>query len=322
MGKVLYVPNSFGVLKTDNSKLFNNVNEALHFYISSFYKESSKKSFTKELDKYFDKELSSLSNKLNKLNNRIENGSKESQYYNYGNILLSNIYKIKKGMTSIIVEDYTSGEELNIKLNQKYSGKENIDRYFEKAKDEKVNFSKSLELLNFTKEKYNRLKCYYDQYTSTSSKDEIEEIYNELIPKKNNIIKMDSGLKFKYWHYLIDDKYHVYIGRDSKSNDYLSIKFAKQNDYWFHARGLPGSHVVIRVDNVKEGIPKDIIKKGASLAAYYSKAKTAGTAPVSYTFAKFVHKKKGMAPGKVILTKEKSILVKPLIPKNCELISE
>ncbi|MCB9205734.1 MAG: DUF814 domain-containing protein [Ignavibacteriales bacterium] len=108
----------------------------------------------------------------------------------------------------------------------------------------------------------------------------------------------------------------------AKSNDYSFVKFAKQNDYWFHARGLPGSHVVIRVDNVKEGIPKDIIKKGASLAAYYSKAKTAGTAPVSYTLAKFVYKKKGMEPGKVFLTKESTLLVKPEIPKNCILIDE
>ena len=133
---------------------------------------------------------------------------------------------------------------------------------------------------------------------------------------------METGLKFKYWHYLIEDIYNVYVGRDSKSNDYLSVKFAKQNDYWFHARGLPGSHVVLRVDNVKQGIPKPIIKKAASLAAIHSKAKTTGTASVSYTFAKFVYKKKGMAPGKVILTKENTLLVKPEIPKNCELVSE
>ena len=107
-----------------------------------------------------------------------------------------------------------------------------------------------------------------------------------------------------------------------QSNDYLSIKFANQNDYWFHARGLPGSHVVLRVENTKEGIPKDIIKKAASLAAFYSKAKTASAAPVSYTFAKFVHKKKGMETGKVLLQKENTLLVKPGIPKNCVLVNE
>ncbi|MCB0730553.1 MAG: DUF814 domain-containing protein, partial [Ignavibacteriae bacterium] len=203
-----------------------------------------------------------------------------------------------------------------------FGPKENIDKYFEKAKDEKVNYKKSVELYNFTKEKYDSLREDYDIYKKTNSEVDVERLHKKLIFKKDNIIKMDSGLKFKFWHYIIDDTYHVFVGRDSKSNDYLSVKFAKQNDYWFHARGLPGSHVVIRVDNVKEGIPKDIIKKGASLAAYYSKAKTAGTAPVSYTLAKFVYKKKGMEPGKVFLTKESTLLVKPEIPKNCILIDE
>ena len=123
-------------------------------------------------------------------------------------------------------------------------------------------------------------------------------------------------INIKYYHYVIEDKYHVYVGRDSKNNDLLTLKFAKQNDLWFHARGLPGSHVVLRIENSKEVIPKNIIKATASIAAYYSKAKTAGTVPVSYTFKKFVIKKKGMEPGKVLLLKESSILVKPEIPSN------
>ena len=190
------------------------------------------------------------------------------------------------------------------------------------AKDEKINYKKSLELFNFTKEKYENLQKEFVNFYNAKTADEVTEIYKKIIPKKENIIKVDETQKFKYWQYKIDEKYDVFIGRDSKSNDYLSIKFANQNDYWFHARGLPGSHVVLRVENTKEGIPKDIIKKAASLAAFYSKAKTASAAPVSYTFSKFVHKKKGMEPGKVLLQKENTLLVKPEIPKNCVLVNE
>jgi predicted ribosome quality control (RQC) complex YloA/Tae2 family protein len=321
--KVVFVPDAFLSLATDeHSKLFTDINSALNYYIGSFYRETAKKDISKELDKYFDKELSSLANKLNKLSARVEAGSKDNLYYRQGNALLTNIYRLKKGMKEIIINDNASEEKLVIILDPKLKPKDNIDKYFEKAKDEKVNFKKSTELFNFTKKKYDSLKSDYELYHKFETTDEIKDLFNELIPKKENIIKMDSGLKFKYWHYLIEEKYHIFVGRDSKSNDYLSIKFAKQNDYWFHARGLPGSHVVLRVDNIKEGVPKDIIKKVASLAAFYSKAKTAGTVPVSYTFAKFVHKKKGMAPGKVLLTKEHSLLVKPQLPKSCILINE
>ncbi|MBK8946532.1 MAG: DUF814 domain-containing protein [Ignavibacteriae bacterium] len=321
--KIIFYPNAFKTLEVVNDfKDFDNFNEALQFYFSSFYKLTSKTNISNELEKYFDNELSTLSSKLNKLKNRIESGSNEQLYYSYGNLLLSNINLLKKGLSEITLKFPEDENICKIKLDPKLNSKENIDRYFEKAKDEKVNYKKSVELYNLSLEKFDKIKNENEKFKSAKTINEIEEIYNRVIPKKEKLVKMDSGEKFKYWLYIIDEKYKVYIGRDSKSNDYLSIKFANQNDYWFHARGLPGSHVVLRIDNSKEVVPKEIIKKAASLAAFYSKAKTAGSAPVSFTFAKFVHKKKGMEPGKVLLQKENSILVKPEIPKNCELINE
>jgi predicted ribosome quality control (RQC) complex YloA/Tae2 family protein len=97
----------------------------------------------------------------------------------------------------------------------------------------------------------------------------------------------------------------------------LTTKFAKQNDYWFHARSVSGSHAVLRVENYKEGIPKPILKKAASIAAYHSKAKTSKLTPVSYTLKKYVVKRKGMEPGKVNLLKEEVLLVTPEIPGGC-----
>jgi predicted ribosome quality control (RQC) complex YloA/Tae2 family protein len=319
--KFVFIPESFtSTSLNENFKLFSIYNDALQFYLSAFYSQEKNRDVKKELEKYFDKELAALANKLNKLHSRVESGSNEQKYYDQANLLLTNIYKMKKGMSEIIITN--NDIDTILKLDPKLSPNENIKKYFEKAKGEKLNYNKSVELFNFTKHKYDSLNNDYKIFRDSKNLDELETLHNKLIVKKEKLIKMDSGLKFKYWHYLIDDKYHVYIGRDSKSNDYLSLKFAKQNDYWFHARGLPGSHVVLRVDNVKEGVPKDIIKKAASLAGYHSKAKTAGSSPISYTFAKFVHKKKGMEPGKVLLQKEQTLLVKPEIPKNCVLVDE
>jgi predicted ribosome quality control (RQC) complex YloA/Tae2 family protein len=142
----------------------------------------------------------------------------------------------------------------------------------------------------------------------------------KLKPEENNTINDDIKNKFK--RYLIDGKYQVYVGRDSQNNDLLTLKFAKQNDYWFHARSVSGSHVVLKNDNTKDNMPKNVLKKAASLAAYHSKAKTAGISPVSYTLKKYVVKKKGMEPGKVALLKEDVLLVRPEIPEGCEYITE
>ena len=171
-------------------------------------------------------------------------------------------------------------------------------------------------------QKFDKLKGIETEFINASSVDDYIEIKAKLkiSDKKNEKKKVTDGAKLR--ELLIDGKYKVLVGRDSKSNDMLSIKIANQNDYWFHARGLPGSHVVLRVDDVKVGVPKNIIKNAAQIAAFYSKAKTAGTAPVSYTLAKFVRKKKGMEPGKVLIEKEKVLLVRPEIPANTEMVSE
>jgi predicted ribosome quality control (RQC) complex YloA/Tae2 family protein len=321
--KTKFFPLTFNIYKTLNcEKSFENFNKAFSEYIRTFYKNKKKDTLSNELKKYFGTNLNKLSNKLNNLKARVEKGSRENEYRHFANLLQANRYHIQKGLNEIELQDYENNEKIKIKLDPKLSVNQNIDRYFEKSRDEKINYNKSKDLFNFTKQKYEELTIIKKQFESATNIADIEEIHKKILGKKNKNIQMETGHKFKYWHYLIDDKYNVFVGRDSKSNDYLSLKFSKQNDYWFHARGLPGSHVILRVENKKEGIPKDVIKKAASIAAFYSKAKTAGTAPVSYTFAKFVHKKKGMLPGKVLLSKENTLLVKPGIPKNCILVEE
>lgn len=320
--KTVFYPSSFKSIKIENEEIFNDYNSALNNFLTNYYKGKSILSLKKDLDIFFEKELSNLSVKLNALSNRIKEGSKENLYFEFANILLSNKNKIKKGMDLIELCPLQSDTKYKIKLDTKLTPQQNINKYFEKAKDEKINFNKSKELFNLNKIKYDNTLKQKMIYENSDNFDIINKLHSDLIKKNDNKIKMNTGENFRYWHYLIDDKFHVYIGRDSKSNDYLSIKFAKQNDYWFHARGLAGSHTVLRINSPKEIIPKEIIKKAASLAAFYSKAKSAKLASVSYTFAKFVHKKKGMEPGKVLLIKENTILVKPYIPESCELLNE
>jgi predicted ribosome quality control (RQC) complex YloA/Tae2 family protein len=110
--------------------------------------------------------------------------------------------------------------------------------------------------------------------------------------------------------FLIDD-HEVLVGKDAKSNDYLSLKMAKANDIWFHVQGSPGSHVVLRWHGNKDNPPKDLVQKVASLTAFYSKQKNAGTIPVIYTQAKYVRKPRGAKAGAVTVQNEKSVFVKP-----------
>ena len=119
------------------------------------------------------------------------------------------------------------------------------------------------------------------------------------------------------FEYELDGGYKVLAGKTDVENDFLSIKFAAPNDYWFHVRGMPGSHVILRVGDGDEP-SKDIIKQAAAVAAYHSKARSGGVVPVSCTRAKHVTKSRGDKPGTVHIRKEIVLKVRPAVPGKIE----
>ncbi len=225
-------------------------------------------------------------------------------------------------MKSIEVFDiYNDNLALTVKLNETLTPQKNVDYYFDKSRSDKIKLEKSKQLYkNFSKQ-FLKFKELEERFNNSKDIEDYDNIMKELKLNVKTSEKRDHDTQFSFKHYIIESKYHVFVGKDSKNNDLLTTKFAKQNDYWFHARSVPGSHVVLRVENAKETIPKPILKKTASLAAFHSKAKTAGLVPVSFTQKKYVVKKKGMEAGKVALLKEDVLIVKPEIPKECEYIA-
>lgn len=119
------------------------------------------------------------------------------------------------------------------------------------------------------------------------------------------------------FEYELPGGYQVLAGKTDADNDFLSIKFAAPNDYWFHVRGMPGSHVILMIGEKEEPL-KDIIKQAAAVAAYHSKARSGGVVPVSCTRAKHVTKVRGDKPGTVHIRKETVIKVRPAVPDKPE----
>jgi predicted ribosome quality control (RQC) complex YloA/Tae2 family protein len=122
---------------------------------------------------------------------------------------------------------------------------------------------------------------------------------------------------YKFYEYQLEGGWQVYAGRTDEDNDYLSIKFARPNDWWFHVRGMPGSHVLLRAKE-GENPGREILWQAAAIAAFHSKAKSGGTVTVSYTQAKYVTKPRGVKPGMVHIRKEKVLKVQPGVPEGGE----
>ena len=316
-GKYVLMPAGFQIFTGSDKKYFDSILDAVQYLFSIRYQEESLEDLRNIISKNLDKQLQKTSDKLNEIKYKSDQPSKELFYRNQANLLLANINLLKKGMNDIQLKDFYDKDNIQtIKLDEKLTPTENINQYFDKAKNERESQIHLKELSAELEQKLKKLFDLNERFKKATDTEEYKMIMKELRIKINNPVD-EKRQQPNFKHYLIDDKYHLYVGKDSKNNDELTTKFAKQNDYWFHARSVSGSHVVLRVDNFKEGIPKPVLKKAASIAAYHSKAKTSKLAPVSYTLKKYVVKKKGMEPGKVNLLKEDVLLVTPEIPKGC-----
>ena len=117
------------------------------------------------------------------------------------------------------------------------------------------------------------------------------------------------------WEYTIDGKWTVLAGKTDADNDRLSLKEARPNDWWFHVRGMPGSHVLLKALPGEEP-GKDILKTAAAVAAWHSKARTGGVTPVACTRAAHVTKPRGAKPGTVQIRRETILKVRPGLPDD------
>jgi len=312
----------FKIFSKMEKRLFDSVTEAFNNFLLKKYQYEEKNKKLKKVNLFLDRELKKNASRLNNLIIVLEKGSQDEHYSKIANLLLINLNAIPNGVSEIEIDDiYNQGDKILIKLDSKLSAKRNADRYFEKARDSKINYEKSSKLYTLTKNEYEKLKSNQQQLENNPSLEDINQIMKELKIKDEEKQNLAEELSSKFKHYLIENKYHVYVGKDSANNDLLTTKFAKQNDFWFHARSVSGSHVVLRVENTKETVSKNILKKAASLAAYHSKAKTAGIVPVSYTLKKYVAKRKNAPLGQVSLLKEDVLLVKPEVPTETEYLT-
>jgi predicted ribosome quality control (RQC) complex YloA/Tae2 family protein len=117
------------------------------------------------------------------------------------------------------------------------------------------------------------------------------------------------------WKYELPGGFEALAGKTDADNDLLSLKIAAPGDLWFHVRGLPGSHVILRHPDGNKP-DNTTVRQTASIAAWHSKARNAGNVPVCYTEAKHVGKPRGAKPGSVSIKREKIVKVRPALPET------
>ena len=220
-----------------------------------------------------------------------------------GNILMAYLHLIPSGESKVTLEDFYRNQPITIKLNSTLSPAANAENYYRKAK----NFSK--ELAHWEENIARKQQEITDLQTKIAALELVEtrkglKPYLQITAAKNTT----EELPFKQFEV---EGWAIWVGKNAKNNDLLTLKYAKKQDIWLHARDVSGSHVIIR-NPQNRTVPAFVIEKAASLAAYFSKRHTESLCPVIVTSKKFVRKTKDLLPGMVIVDREEEVvLVKP-----------
>ncbi|MDK2799895.1 MAG: hypothetical protein PWP27_1414 [Clostridiales bacterium] len=262
------------------------------------------------------KKLAIQQQKLGEVANR-------EQFKIYGDLITANIYRIHQGMESVEVENFYQEDEvaageypiIEIPLNPELSPSKNAQKYFNeytKAKNAAKMVTQQMKL-NIQEIEY--LESIYDALVRATNEQELNEIREELI--EQDYIKRKNKLKFQKqtvlsqpMHFISSDGIDIYVGKNNKQNDYLTLKLARNEDIWFHTKDIPGSHTVIKTNN-NRNIPTTTLIEAAMLASYFSKAKFSSNVAVDYTAIKNVKKPSGAKPGMVIYENYKTLYVTP-----------
>lgn len=318
------VPKDFSFINIEqyDSLILNRRFQKPSDLLDKFYSEDDSLSRTKQRAGSLFKFILNTSEKIEKRINiqkqkLIECKEKEKFKIN-GELIIANIYKIKKGDEKTKVENYYEdpAEIVEIELSPLLSPQENANKYFIEYKKlvtaEKI--AKAIIKKSEIERKY--IDTIFDSLTRTKSEEDILEIKQELaeqgyikpinLKHKNKSIKLKPPLK-----YTSSDGYIILCGRNNKQNDLLTLKQSKKQDIWFHTQNIPGSHVILLVDDLDQEIPSNTLKEAANIAAVNSKAYASSKVPVDYTSIKNVKKPKGSKPGMVIFDKNKTIYITP-----------
>lgn len=263
-----------------------------------------------------------IKNKLDRARSKLEkqvmelNESKDREKYKvYGDILSANLYKIPKGASAIELENFYSEnlETIQIPLDPKISPAINAQKYYKRYQKLKNASNLLIKQIRGSKHEIEYLDNVLYNIDTATEIYEIDEIKDELISegyiKRNTKKKAQKKKLSNPRHYISSDGFHIFVGRNNRQNDVLTMKTAHKDDLWFHVQKKPGSHVIVKTEG-KE-VPDTTLEEGAMLAAYFSKAQNSTNVLVDYTEKKHVKKTKGAKLGMVIYENFNSINVSP-----------
>ncbi|MGN0160680.1 MAG: NFACT family protein [Lachnospiraceae bacterium] len=262
--------------------------------------------------------------KLDLLERQLEDTTKRDKYKVYGELINAYGYGIEEGSKSFRALNYYTNEEITIPLDDTLTARENAQRYFERYNKLKRTFEATSKLITEVSEEIKHLDSISNALDIALAEEDLSQIKEELVQYgyiRRKGVTRKVRFTSKPFHYISSDGFHIYVGKNNFQNDELSFQFATGGDWWFHAKEIPGSHVIVKT-NGKE-LPDRTFEEAAALAAHYSKGKDQEKVEVDYTLRKNLKKPNQSKPGFVIYHTNYSMVMSPDLSRvNVTLCSE
>ena len=305
----------------------------LNFFIDDYYfhKETSEefKVYRNSISKLILDTLKKYNKRLYNINEKLKECDQMDTYKLYGELITANLYRIKNENTDTVSLEnyYDNNKVITIPLDKRYSPSHNAKLFFKKynklknallivgeQKEETMKDLDYIESVIYELEACSTIEDISNVFEEISESSVFKEKTEKYKEKKNPKVKKSKLTKNKYVHfnpikYKIGD-YTFLVGRNNMENDYLTLKYAKKTDLWFHTKDVHGSHCILVLNG--SPIPEnDILIKCAEITAYHSKAKNSSNVPVDICEVKYVKKPNGAKPGMVIYKNNRTLHVTP-----------
>ena len=237
---------------------------------------------------------------------QMQDTEKRETYRIYGELLNTYGYSAQPGDKSIKALNYYTNETITIPLDPTLSATENAKKYFDKYGKLKRTYEALSQLTKEVTAEIDHLESISAALDIALMEEDLTEIKEELIESgyikhraAGNKKQQKTKITSRPFHYLSSDGFHIYVGKNNFQNEELTFRFATGNDWWFHAKGIPGSHVIVKTEGA-ETLPDRTFEEAGSLAAYYSGGRGQDKVEIDYVQKKHVKKPAGGKPGFVV----------------------
>ena len=294
---------------------FESVSEMLETYYASRDQITRIRQKSSDLRRIVQTALERNRKKLFLQEKQMKDTEKKEKYRIYGELINTYGYGVEEGAKSFRALNYYTNEEITIPLDPTMSPSENSKKYFDRYGKLKRTEEALTEQIADTENEIEHLESISNALDIALAESDLSQIKQELTEygyiKKHYSGKKGQKMqtKSKPFHYISSDGYDIYVGKNNYQNDELTFKFASGNDWWFHAKKMAGSHVVVKS---KDGeMPDRVFEEAGRLAAFYSKGRTAPKVEIDYIQKKHVKKPGGAKPGFVVYYTNYSLMASP-----------